>query len=86
MKGPIQRDSRSLGGNVTLVRIGGVGFQDHRHRPLGHPSAWPFYSEMARSALNGCASETEIVRVLSVFGPFDVSGVVPKGPNCTRVG
>ena len=20
------------------------GFQDHRHRPLGHPSAWPFYS------------------------------------------
>src|SRR5215831_3143551 len=29
----------SLGGKSRISRISEIGFQDHRHRPLGHPSA-----------------------------------------------
>ena len=32
------------------------GFQDHRHRPLGHPSAWPFYSDLRASVRPASAS------------------------------
>jgi hypothetical protein len=35
----IRRDVRTLRGNLRIRRSGRSVFQDHRHRPLGHPSA-----------------------------------------------
>ncbi len=34
----MSRDVRNLKGNPQISVISGLGFQDHRHRPLGHPS------------------------------------------------
>jgi len=37
-EGAIWRDVRSLGTNSRIPWIGGIGFQGHRHLPLGHSS------------------------------------------------
>jgi hypothetical protein len=73
------------------------GFQDHRHRPLGHPSAPLFYSEIRQFELS-CPRQWSFrppfrASHLSTFG-FSSSGrrrsphvrVWPKTPLVRRVG
>ena len=45
----IWRGVRSYCGNSRISRNRGIGFQDHRHRPLGHPSAARIRPEFASS-------------------------------------
>jgi hypothetical protein len=59
------------------------GFQDHRHRPLGHPSASRFWPEFARGTQNrrriqpSCHSSVTLGRALGVTGSDQCS---PESP------
>src|SRR5438874_12164981 len=51
LEGAICRVVQSLGAKSGILRMDRFGFQDHGHRPLGHPSASKIAPELVQSLM-----------------------------------